>query len=398
MSQDPADDCDEPCAKIIPFKRETSAQESPVAIDTCTGTRHTIPGYLDFLEYPNDGKEPIISAVESRLLREIFINSNLPDLVPKVSTEMIKTVRMEMTEAREGSPYEVAIQEEKLWDYGRHSMIPEFDCMTNHARFLVSEADEENNGVRFLPGTKPLADERMIVPNWLNAGEKFFWVILRIFRYQYDMDHCIAVHKPEDSLLRKQTPRLDEAPPEPKEKYIPRFLNLSAYYKVLLHTKELSPTEMMLMIQALSPLNSCMNAVGPDAIRMVMTELGEMEHSEIREKEIAVWEGVSDRIAGFNIRRQYRTFDRPGNTIEFDECPLLWTIKEQTEQMDPSKFAAEMFFWLILRMHRFQWLSDHPVTPSIKKPNFSPLSAPTPTIVPTKTKTWWQRLIDWIRD
>lgn len=362
-------------AKILSFTRKSLKHKEPEAEPSAPCT---IPDYIDYLETP--GSDSGITPDDARRLREIFLRGPLTALTPEVSAEVIHTVRLEMRASEEGAPSILARHERQLWQAyaknGKASIIPQFDALTVYDSLL------EEAKVAYLPGAEPSGQKPLrIVPKKNELVERFFWLILRMYRYQYEVSQGYAEHNPEGMYLPASVrvalgiPLKKESPPEIK--MIPPVKSLSEYFEQRMATLELTKEEVLRIRMALAPLELEFGMIAGKAVYRVQEELQRGKtRNELRSAEIAAWNENPECIPGFDVRRVYMD--------AFADKDLPWadatlhSVNVLAGGCDIRQSEAESYFWLVLRIYRYHSKLSRPAAPALPQPPPKPAQSAPP--------------------
>lgn len=160
-------------------------------------TRHPIDRYCDYLLEHAD-----ISPIERQRLATAI--ADLLRILPHVDQDVIEGVREEMTgelvdlspdlaesndAVRKVVPRTVSKWEHALWAKSTETLIPGFDLNIADDAFFVWLSEDPGKGISFLPKAKPR--DILSVPHWLDQGELFFFIVLRMFRQQHEKNERI---------------------------------------------------------------------------------------------------------------------------------------------------------------------------------------------------------------
>lgn len=138
----------------------------------------------DLLEYGD------LTPIERRRLGEALLPLN--DIVGPLEGNTIAMVRREMDEPNP-PPQELSEAEMRLWDEAHESPIPGFDHNLACGNFIITLEEDPEQAVHFFPGCKQ--EVKPYVPHWLRKAQLFFYIVLRMYRYQYDVNAVIAAEQ-----------------------------------------------------------------------------------------------------------------------------------------------------------------------------------------------------------
>ena len=169
-----------------PAKRGGTPPEAP--------GRHRMNLYLDLLQ-----DHDLISHRERGLIEDAL--RALAQQIPTIDEAVMEAVRNEYGKDREAMVRDIANAELARWErapgrYTKH--LPGFEMAAAHARFKTQSPEEFARRVRsFDPAHRPEAKiAGPQVPYELHRGERFFLILLRMFRRQHMVD--LAMSPPED--------------------------------------------------------------------------------------------------------------------------------------------------------------------------------------------------------
>lgn len=183
-----------PSCVIVPFVNRSKPGSSKRKVSD--NERPLVDSYLTML-----CSRKLLCSHELRVLQAAL--QPLKELMPVVQAGIIERVRGEMAAPRQNK-YTVRRDELKRWTWRRgnrcRTLIPGFDFARAYQHFLVTIDEDPDGTIRFLRPTdhKPLG---RYVPPSLRMAEVFFFVVLRMYRYQHEKD-CRAGQRRPGALLR----------------------------------------------------------------------------------------------------------------------------------------------------------------------------------------------------
>lgn len=191
-------------AKVLDFKRQTPTrppiktrhketgkllllkkpagekEEEPAAL---ADERHIIIAFIE--DALRDPKEPLISEEENQRLRKAV--ASLIAMFPVVNRKIFDDTRDEYREKPKPPPGTIANKERRYWEAAKSinfSPIPMFDMEQARACFIPPLEKRPKRVLFFKPELRREVEEYPI-PYRLRYGEMFFFIILRMFRRQY---------------------------------------------------------------------------------------------------------------------------------------------------------------------------------------------------------------------
>lgn len=193
---------DEQLGKVLPFikpnkRRSSAARETTDAMTALAAPKHSLYLYLRMLM----GKKLISQTEFDRVIMAV---QPLMQLFPQVDDEIIRGVRAEFSGNDKPVKDEIAEQEERLWrNAAGRSLIPGFDLEESRKHFTMPNAR-----VHFLRSEFARPVKEPDVPYELLQGEQFFFILVRMFRRQYEKNIAEEARKQQPDQPVKTTARL----------------------------------------------------------------------------------------------------------------------------------------------------------------------------------------------
>lgn len=180
----PADYSLSPTKKKASRSKLTAKTDEPISDPVMT--------YVNKLLRKRPGKDRRVSWQEyAKILSAI---KPLQLLLPYVDTDTVLDVMEEYNEDPKPTVSRIAKNEEALWldaAVREEPLIPHFDFRTAHANFKVPP-EQRTSRVVFIKDEFARPVEPPEVPLKLVKGERYFFIVLRMYRRQYEKDFAKA--------------------------------------------------------------------------------------------------------------------------------------------------------------------------------------------------------------
>lgn len=158
-----------------------------------------IMNYLNRLARKRPGKKPLISLLEYTKICQAI--QPLQVLLPFIDQDTVMEVMDEYSEDPKPTARQISLDEEKRWlksSEDNEELISHFSFEEAHSHFTVAP-EQRIRRVIFLKKEYERPVESPAIPYKLINGEKYFFLVLRMYRYQYEKDWLETAQKKKRS-------------------------------------------------------------------------------------------------------------------------------------------------------------------------------------------------------